>query len=124
MQLESDVVLNHMKTCFSGRMVYCSITQPLLDKYGTEMRDTDGLIDVIRSVKGVIIAAVISKNGTKYKVSLRSNSSDYAVNELAHKYNGGGHRLAAGMYVETDSLQEVEGILLKEVETLFDGNTL
>ncbi|AEM69017.1 DHH family phosphoesterase [Mycoplasma putrefaciens] len=51
------------------------------------------------------------------KLSLRSR--DYEVNKIAQKYNGGGHRLAAG--AKLVSLEEVPTLILELEELLIKG---
>jgi phosphoesterase RecJ-like protein len=58
--------------------------------------ETDDLIDVIRTVRGADVAAVLKQQRDgRFKVSIRSRGAhDLAV--AAAAFGGGGHRLAAG----------------------------
>ncbi|MBO6047170.1 MAG: bifunctional oligoribonuclease/PAP phosphatase NrnA [Erysipelotrichaceae bacterium] len=62
------------------------VSREIASGYVTELAD----IDEIK----IWIAITENKEGNNVRVSLRSR--DYPVNEVAAKFNGGGHRLAAG----------------------------
>ncbi|MGH2924196.1 MAG: DHH family phosphoesterase [Solirubrobacterales bacterium] len=61
---------------------------------------TEGIIDHLRTIDGVSIAAVVrdkaDESGSARKVSLRSTDGRVDVSEIARKHGGGGHRRAAG----------------------------
>jgi len=61
---------------------------------------TEGIIDHLRTIDGVSVAAVVrdkpGEAGSARKVSLRSTDGRVDVSEIARKHGGGGHRRAAG----------------------------
>lgn len=118
LKLESDIILNHLKWNFNNRFVYTYMSPEILDKYKVDLKNTEGLIDTFRTLEGVDIAALITQRGDGYKISLRSNNTDYSVVDIAHKLNGGGHKLAAGCFVKSDSIKKVENILIPLVGNL------
>lgn len=118
MLLETDSCLNHMQTSFDGKFVYIYLSDELLNKYGIKYKETEGIIDNLRTIKGVYIAATIAKLNNGYKVSLRSNVDKYPVNEIAKELSGGGHRLAAGCFIKTESFKFVESQILAKVKKL------
>ena len=60
--------------------------------------DSEGLIDLIRAVKGVKAAVFFEElEGGKIRVSMRSKDRSVNVCEVALKFGGGGHALAAGI---------------------------
>ena len=88
-------------------------------KHEVNKRDTEGLIDSIRATQGINIAAILTKRLDKgYHVSLRSNDPNYSVASIAHKLDGGGHKLAAGCFIEARSIDEAEKILLSHVKAI------
>jgi phosphoesterase RecJ-like protein len=95
-----------------------------LDKYGVSLSDTEGLIDSFRILDKVVIAALITRRGKGFKISLRSNDTDYSVADIAHKLNGGGHKLAAGCFIETDNYETVEKRVAEYVKELLKSKTL
>jgi bifunctional oligoribonuclease and PAP phosphatase NrnA len=70
--------------------------------------DTDGLIDVVRSIDTVIVAILFEEleNG-RVRISMRSKHTAIDVNKICGEFGGGGHQLAAGARIR-GSLDEVE----------------
>ena len=64
------------------------------------MGDDEGLVEMLRDIEGVEVAALLKekegKNG--FKISLRSHET-INVSDIALLLGGGGHRGAAGCFV-------------------------
>jgi phosphoesterase RecJ-like protein len=59
--------------------------------------DTEGIVEAMRSVKGVEVAGLARQAGHKgWRVSLRSGDGEPDVSAIAREHGGGGHRSAAG----------------------------
>jgi bifunctional oligoribonuclease and PAP phosphatase NrnA len=82
---------------------------------GAGEEETDGIVDSLRAVGGVEVAALVKEQsrGSRVRVSLRSNSCD--VSAIAALSGGGGHRLAAG-FSSDDAPEEVTTWLSSELE--------
>ena len=82
---------------------------------GAGPEETEGIVDSLRGVDGVEVAALVKEQGAgaRVRVSLRSESID--VSALAALRGGGGHRLAAG-FSSDDSPREVIAWLSSELE--------
>ena len=69
---------------------------------GEEM--TEGIIDNLRAVDGIRVAAVVrdqvSRGHSARKISLRAGDDHTDVSVLARKFGGGGHVRAAGCSTE------------------------
>ena len=115
-QLEADIALNYLKMAFDNRLAYFYLDEDILTKHSLTTRDTEGLIDTVRILDGIDITAIFTKKNNGFRISLRSNNPKYSVSEIAHKLNGGGHKLAAGCFIESENIKEAEQILLKHVE--------
>lgn len=77
--------------------------------------DNEGLIDHIRAIHGVVVAAFFEElSDGKVRVSLRSKDARADVCAVASKFGGGGHTLAAGARVR-GTLAEVERKVLEEI---------
>jgi bifunctional oligoribonuclease and PAP phosphatase NrnA len=60
--------------------------------------DSEGLIDIIRAIRGVQIAVFFEELETgKIRVSMRSKDRRVDVSNVALEFGGGGHALAAGI---------------------------
>ena len=77
--------------------------------------ETEGIVDSLRGVGGVQVAALVKEQsrGLRVRVSLRSESFD--VSQIAALKGGGGHRLAAGFSCD-DGPEEVTAWLSSELE--------
>lgn len=84
-------------------------------KFQISRGDTEGLVNYILMIKGIMVAAFIREmpNG-EIRLSLRSKG-DISVQELARAhFNGGGHKNASGGSSETDlksTIQKLKDIL-------------
>ena len=87
-----------------GRLAVACITLDDLEETGAAEADSDGVIDQLRAIVGVQVAAVIREpragGGALKKVSLRSAQPDVDVARIAHAGGGGGHAMAAGFAME------------------------
>ncbi len=82
----------------NGRIALMLITLDDLGSCGCTSEDTEGLIDYASSISGVKISiSMCEQQGSVYRVSLRSVSSD--VSAVAAMFGGGGHKLAAGCLI-------------------------
>ncbi len=76
----------------------------------------DALINVARSVAGVMVAASIKQPGrdNTYRVSLRSNS-DIDVSLICLKFGGGGHRKSAGCTLNAPSMSDAVRMIVEAI---------
>lgn len=86
-----------------GRIATVRLTREMFEKVGAGPGDSEGLIDVPRSVAGVEAVALLrQKEDGSYKVSLRSRG-EVDVEKIARHHGGGGHRNAAGFSYDGDA---------------------
>ena len=83
-----------------GRVATAILTPEMFARAGASPGDSEGLIDVPRSIAGVDAVAMLRRrdDGT-IKVSLRSRG-EVDVERIARHHGGGGHRNAAGFTAE------------------------
>ncbi|MDQ7058445.1 MAG: bifunctional oligoribonuclease/PAP phosphatase NrnA [Ghiorsea sp.] len=100
------LALQNLAIEHDGRSAWMHVTQAMLDETGAENEDTEGFIDVSRSVQGVeIVVFIRPESDTRWKVSFRGKDGR-DVGEVAANLGGGGHRYASGCAV-LGSLEEV-----------------
>ncbi|MDR0445202.1 MAG: DHH family phosphoesterase [Puniceicoccales bacterium] len=58
---------------------------------GTDMVDVEGFVNYPRSIHGVRIAGLVQKLAGLIKVSLRSNEPALRLDQVAQRFQGGGH---------------------------------
>ncbi len=97
-----------------GRALLAVLTLTDYASVGGGPEDTEGIVDSLRAVDGVEVAALVKEqpDGARTRVSLRSQSID--VSAVAAINHGGGHKLAAG-FSSDDSPEEVIAWLSSEL---------
>ncbi len=89
-----------------GRSAWTHVSQEMLQQTGALTEDTEGFIDVSRSLAGVeIVVFIRPETDGRWKVSFRGKENR-DVGEVAAALNGGGHRYASGCSI-TGSLDDV-----------------
>jgi phosphoesterase RecJ-like protein len=88
-------LLDRIETRAGGRVSFSHVVFADYAETGAIPLDTEDLINFPRSIAGVEVALIFmeQRDGT-IKVSFRARRAD--VGQLAEKFGGGGHRLAAG----------------------------
>lgn len=113
-------VLNHMHLADNGRMAWCGLTNKCKNDLGIGDEDTEGLIDILRSIRGVVLAAFFEEQvDGRIRISLRSKNQNIPVNGIAARFGGGGHALAAGIRMRCpieEAQDKVLGLMKDELE--------
>ncbi len=113
-------MLNLMKLTADGRVCSAALSRRAIEAAGARADDTEGLIDTLRSIEGVRVAAFFEEmEPDKIRVSLRSKDPRFDVCKIAKEFNGGGHALAAGAR-PTGALADVETQMLKAIHDELD----
>ena len=109
-------LLNVLKITCDGRVASFALTQKMVRDLGVEPEDNEGLIDTIRAIDGIIVAAFIEElpSEDKVRISLRSKDPRVDVCKICQQFRGGGHTLAAGARVR-GTVAEVEAQLLSAI---------
>ena len=96
LQLRSHAVANNMEIVSGYPVAIMWLTNEELTRYKYQKGDTDGLVNVALSVKGVQAAVLFVEKDGLVKISFRSKG-EYHVNVLAMEhFSGGGHKYASG----------------------------
>ncbi len=92
-------LLNNLTFTSADRVASFSLTQAVSTGLGVLPEDNEGLIDTIRAVQGVVVAAFFEElEDGRVRVSLRSKDAALTdVCKVAQLFGGGGHTLAAGI---------------------------
>lgn len=105
-------VLQNIAVSDSG-MSAIKITEDILEEYAVTPMETSKLVGLLGEIKEIRAWVYFIEESPVIRVRLRSKGP--IINELASKYNGGGHPMAAGATVY--SWEEADE-LIKELDTL------
>lgn len=98
-----------------AQLLWTVVTQADLRRYGVAWQETEGLIDVLRSVETAQVAMIAKEHSDGvWKVSLRSRG-DVDVGRVARDLGGGGHAFLAGLMADGD-LEDLVRQVAEKVE--------
>lgn len=107
------VAIDNLKVECDGAFAYVVLTKDILDKEELTDDNTGSVVDIPRSVEGVLVGISIKQNlerENEYRISARSNS-DVDVAEICALFGGGGHKKAAGGRIEAENAEEAVKII-------------
>lgn len=114
--------LNTLQITAGGRVAWAFITREVMEEKGVTEESMEGLINHLRSIKGVEVAVFFYQLASGHtKVGLRSKSR-VDVNQLAGRFGGGGHVRAAGCTLSGDMQQIMEKVVAAAVEAVGAGD--
>lgn len=109
-------LLNVLQFTSNDRVASFSLSLATAETLGVGPEDNEGLIDHIRSIEGVVVAAFFEElNDGKVRISLRSKDSRADVSKICGQFGGGGHILAAGARIP-GTLGEVQEKVLAAID--------
>ena len=112
-------LLNSLDRSHDGLLVWWNLRMKTKNELGLVDDDTEGMIDFIRSVEGVVVAVFFEDlDGGKVRVSMRSKDSRVNASEICGVFGGGGHSLAAGIRMAGPLEDAREKVLLEIREAI------
>lgn len=104
-------VLNTAKFFAEGKIAVITFLEKDFNETSTDYASTEGCINKILDVDGVLIAISIAEvEKQSYKISFRSKG-DYDVSYCAGRFGGGGHKNASGCRLKGDYFEVLEKLL-------------
>ena len=108
-------LLNTLDRSEDGRVVWWDLREATKDELSLVDDDSEGMIDFIRAVRGVVVAVFFEELGEgKIRVSMRSKDKRVNASEVCGGFGGGGHALAAGIRMP-GPLEEARDKVLAEI---------
>lgn len=116
MELASSAdVVNGMRYELNDRFIYYVHGSPN-DSIAEGFSSTNNPVDMLTKVRGYQIAmTAVAIDDDKFRVSIRS-SGRYVINDVAAKYQGGGHEFAAGCTCSDSELDDLISELRNKVK--------
>lgn len=109
-------LLNTLELSCDKRVAHWTQFWEVRNKLELKPEDNEGLIDIIRAIKGVEVAVLFEElEGGAVRVSMRSKSAGVDVCNIASVFGGGGHSKAAGIRMD-GPIGEAKKLVLAEVE--------
>jgi bifunctional oligoribonuclease and PAP phosphatase NrnA len=106
-------ILSNIKITKSGKAAWACLTQEDLKKYKITLQSLVGFNNFLSQIADIDVTLFFYQTESgKTKVSLRSKKTD--VNKLAAKFNGGGHKNAAGILTDRpmdEMIKEITSLL-------------
>jgi len=94
-----------------------TVTLKNLQETNSSLEQTDGFVDIPRSIKGINISVLYTELGNNFfKLSLRSKGK-VNVEKVAKRFGGGGHMNAAACRIQGD-IHTVKRLVLETIEEL------
>ena len=90
-------VYKNMKMTPAG-VAYLYVSRATMEKYGLSHEQAAAAVSLMDSIKGSLIWLIFIEHETEIRVRLRSRFA--TVNQIAERYNGGGHACASGATVK------------------------
>jgi bifunctional oligoribonuclease and PAP phosphatase NrnA len=110
-------VLDTLTFDWAKKVGYMVVLKKTLEETGALMEQTDGFIDIPRSVQGVEVSILFSElSDCCFKLSLRSKGK-VNVERVARSFGGGGHINAAACNIEG----ELEAVKQKVLNAIGNG---
>jgi phosphoesterase RecJ-like protein len=111
--------LMHAQRYDDGELMLAWLDAEDFHEVGAEASLSEGIVDLLRSVQGAKVAALVreltdpARRGER-KVSLRATDDDVDVSLIARAQGGGGHRRAAG-FSTTLEVEELTAFLREQI---------
>lgn len=88
---------------------YIEIEEDVINSFGADISSASNMINDFNNINEVLVWVFVSHDAKNnmYRVNIRSRGP--VINEIASKYNGGGHKFASG--VRTEFHEVIENLL-------------
>ena len=116
-RFENELMNECLHVISNGRIAYAFIHNSLLQKHNFDLKEDEGIIDLLREIDGVVIAILFHRSKDGVKISMRSKDRDFPVGPVARFFGGGGHELAAGATIDAADDDAVQMVIDKLRET-------
>ncbi len=113
-------LLNTLERSDDGLVAHWEMRDQTRVDLALRPEDSEGLIDIIRAIRGVQLAVFFEElPDGKIRVSMRSKDRRYDVCNIATRFGGGGHALAAGIRMK-GPLEDAKKLVLDAIRHSID----
>lgn len=105
-------VYSKFRMAHGDRTAYFWLRKADYARAGADSEESEGLIDHIRAIEGVVVAIMFEEMGADLvRLSIRSKNPSIDVGAVAALFGGGGHRAAAGARIQGTALSVQRRVL-------------
>lgn len=105
-------VYSKFRMTHGDRTAYFWLRKADYARAGADSEESEGLIDHIRAIEGVVVAIMFEEMGADMvRLSIRSKNPSIDVGAVAALFGGGGHRSAAGARIPGTALSVQRRVL-------------
>ena len=116
-------MLDTVELQFEDRYATQYLLQSDFEQTGAKYSDTENLIDECRRISSVeAVAFFVELTDGRIKCSLRSHEK-IDVRQIAQKFGGGGHTMAAGVHLD-GPMENAKELIRKEIEKQLNNKSL
>lgn len=108
-------VLNNINITENG-VAYIHINKSIMEEYGLSFEQASACVSFMDSIKNSLIWVAFIDTDNQDEIRVRLRSRFVTINELAEKYEGGGHACASGSTVH--SIEQMKKLLEEADELL------
>ncbi|MGB5867734.1 MAG: bifunctional oligoribonuclease/PAP phosphatase NrnA [Arcobacteraceae bacterium] len=105
-------IMNSLELHKEGKLATVCVQQEWIKETGVLVHECDDIVDMVLNIGIVEVVAYFRVIDNKVRVSLRSKN-DIDVSVIASQFNGGGHKNAAGLSINTNKLTIAKEEVLK-----------
>ena len=107
-------ILNTLELHSEGRVATVYLDENWIDETGASTHECDDVVNMVLNIAIVEVIAYLRIINGKVRISLRSKNN-FDVSNLAKNFNGGGHKNAAGLSIDTNSIQEAKSEIVTAI---------
>lgn len=110
---------SNLESYYNGKLAVMPIRHKDFVKTNTREEDTEGFVESILAIDGVIVSILLLEiaERNEVRVSIRSKG-DHSARNLALAFGGGGHKNAAGCRFYNENLESVKEKLIQEANRI------
>ena len=108
-------ILETLELHLEGKLASIYLDENWIKETGASTHECDDVVNMVLNIAIVEVVAYFRIINGKVRVSLRSKN-DIDVSNIANNFNGGGHKNAAGLSVDTNIIDEAKVKVLEVIK--------
>ena len=112
-------ILETLELHLEGKLASIYLDENWIKETGASTHECDDVVNMVLNIAIVEVVAYFRIINGKVRVSLRSKN-DIDVSNIANNFNGGGHKNAAGLSVDTNIIDEAKVKVLEVIKKIYN----